>query len=75
MVSKYWQMQGLTDNDRQSDGRTFERSTGVLGCNECCNGDRCDDRSHVNRANCPYCLGTGTPKSKSGLGGEPNSEL
>ena len=28
-------------------------------CDECCNGDRCDDPTHFNRPNCPHCLGTG----------------
>jgi hypothetical protein len=28
-------------------------------CDECCNGDRCDDASHSERANCQYCKGTG----------------
>ena len=28
-------------------------------CDECCNGDRCDDPSHRDRRHCPYCAGTG----------------
>lgn len=28
-------------------------------CNHCCNGDRCDDPSHHDRAHCPHCHGTG----------------
>lgn len=28
-------------------------------CDHCCNGDRCDDRTHLSRDRCPYCLGTG----------------
>lgn len=28
-------------------------------CNHCCNGDRCDDRSHYDRNHCPHCHGTG----------------
>jgi hypothetical protein len=32
---------------------------GGTHCDHCCNGDRCDDRSHYDRARCPYCLGTG----------------
>ncbi|CAM8627598.1 COG4422 Bacteriophage protein gp37 [Comamonadaceae bacterium] len=31
-------------------------------CNHCCNGDRCDDRSHFNRSHCPFCRGTGEQK-------------
>lgn len=32
---------------------------GDYRCDHCCNGDRCDDRTHLDRARCPYCLGTG----------------
>jgi hypothetical protein len=28
-------------------------------CAECCNGDRCDDLSHHDRATCPHCKATG----------------
>lgn len=28
-------------------------------CAHCCNGDRCDDSTHLDRQHCPYCLGTG----------------
>jgi len=28
-------------------------------CNECCNGDRCDDPTHHSRQHCPHCKGTG----------------
>lgn len=31
-------------------------------CNHCCNGDRCDDRSHYERRYCPHCRGTGRQK-------------
>jgi hypothetical protein len=27
-------------------------------CDECCNGDGCDDPSHSYRPNCRACLGT-----------------
>ena len=27
-------------------------------CDECCNGDRCDDPTHTSRENCRHCLGT-----------------
>lgn len=30
-----------------------------MHCNHCCNGDRCDDASHMDRNRCPYCVGTG----------------
>jgi protein gp37 len=52
--------------------RTFETGRGPYGtekpillCDHCCNGDRCDDRSHCERGrpewrvHCPYCRGTG----------------
>lgn len=28
-------------------------------CDECCNGDRCDDPTHFERQFCPHCKGTG----------------
>jgi hypothetical protein len=28
-------------------------------CDECCNGDRCDDPDHVDRSRCPHCKSTG----------------
>ncbi|WP_330208976.1 hypothetical protein [Pseudomonas sp. Z13] len=28
-------------------------------CDHCCNGDRCEDASHVERSKCQYCKGTG----------------
>lgn len=58
-ISEYWRRQGKTEADKRA-GRTFERSDGVLACNECCSGDRCDDPTHRRRENCLYCLGTGT---------------
>jgi ribosome modulation factor len=35
------------------------RTWGGDRCDHCCNGDRCDDRTHISRERCPYCLGTG----------------
>lgn len=35
------------------------RSDGRPNCNHCCNGDRCDDPTHIDRRVCPYCRGTG----------------
>lgn len=58
-LSEYWRRQGKTEADKKP-GRTWEMSSGRLGCSECCNGDRCDDPTHYNRDNCPFCLGTGT---------------
>ena len=57
-VSCYWHMHSKTIADRRP-GRTFKRSDGSLGCDECCNGDRCDDPSHFSRDSCPFCLGGG----------------
>lgn len=31
----------------------------VVLCDECCNGDRCDDPTHRRRESCHACLGTG----------------
>lgn len=33
---------------------------GTYYCDYCCNGDRCDDASHVARHKCPHCKGTGS---------------
>lgn len=30
-----------------------------IGCNACCNGDRCDTRGHYDRRTCPLCGGAG----------------
>lgn len=40
----------------KADPRTWDEGT---RCNECCNGDRCDDSDHHDRRSCPYCYGTG----------------
>lgn len=61
IYSKYWINALRTDTvtvDRLQFGRTYE-SNGKLYCDECCNGDRCDDPTHRRRESCPYCLGTG----------------
>lgn len=39
--------------------RTWAFSDGHLGCDHCCNGDRCDDSTHTDRAFCGHCRGTG----------------
>lgn len=65
-MSKYWQNILKKENAEISDlreGRTFDWYNGKLGCNECCNGDRCDDPTHRSRESCPYCLGTAQNKS------------
>lgn len=56
-ISKYWQTKGKTLADK-TEGRVFQRSNGIYMCNECCNGDRCDDPSHQYRPECRACLGT-----------------
>jgi hypothetical protein len=45
-------------------GRSFRASNGRLMCEECCWGDRCDDKSHYQRGlpegapgTCPFCKG------------------
>jgi protein gp37 len=44
--------------------RTWGRnSDGSWGCNTCCNGDRCDDPSHVDRSRCGVCHGSGVVAS------------
>lgn len=44
-------------------------------CDHCCNGDRCDDRSHYYRPECPYCHGTGgMPFQWVIVGGESGNE-
>lgn len=60
-VSCYWAAHGKTLSDRKAGGRTFLCSDGSRGCDECCNGDRCDDPSHFYRENCPFCLGSNSP--------------
>ena len=54
-------MKAAIENWPSGSKRTFKRSDGSIGCDECCNGDRCDDRTHHDRDNCPFCLGSGTP--------------
>jgi hypothetical protein len=56
-ISEYFKHQGNTIADKKH-GRTFQLSNGTHMCDECCNGDRCDDPTHRLRSQCPYCLGT-----------------
>jgi hypothetical protein len=56
-VSRYWEQKGVDESQRKH-GRTYEIK-GKFGCDECCNGDRCDEPTHKLRPECPYCLGTG----------------
>lgn len=62
-ISQYWKNLGVT---QKSEGRVFKTDSNYMHekgiyymCNECCNGDRCDDPSHSYRPNCSACLGTG----------------
>lgn len=62
-ISNYWKIQRVF---LKQDGRVYDTGSKYLnkkgifyGCNECCNGDRCDDPTHRYRKECPYCLGTG----------------
>lgn len=55
--SQYWKNNNVTT---KSEGRVWQRSNGEYACNECCNGDRCDDPRHRDRSSCPACLGTGS---------------
>lgn len=57
-ISKYFQYHGKTEADKKH-GRTFQLSNRTYMCDECCNGDRCDDPTHRLRENCSACLGTG----------------
>jgi hypothetical protein len=54
--SQYWKNQGVTE---KSEGRVYGDDKTGYGCNECCNGDRCDDPTHSHRSSCHACLGTG----------------
>jgi hypothetical protein len=62
MISEYWKTQGKTEADKKI-GRTWRAGENDLRCDECCNGDNCDDPTHYRRSNCPYCLGTGVNAS------------
>lgn len=60
MVSLYWKNRGNTEADRR-EGKTFKRSDGTLGCDECCTKmiTQIPCPEHFHRESCPYCLGTG----------------
>lgn len=47
----------MTKPDERQTPRTWNDG---WRCAECCNGDRCDDSSHYDRAKCPHCKGTGS---------------
>lgn len=67
-VSCYMAGLGKTPADKRTDGRTFQsiyNKTIFTHCDECCNGDRCDDPSHGSRESCHYCLGSGVIATKT----------
>lgn len=49
--------------------KTFgtQKTDGTYYCDYCCNGDRCDDSSHVARHKCIHCKGTGSLHSNKYL--------
>lgn len=53
-----------------------QRWDGRSWCNRCCNGDRCDDMTHVERRNCTACGGSGVVDKLSWmiLGGESGDD-
>lgn len=70
--SAYWKNYGVT---KKSEGRTWSRDDGSYsGCDECCNGDRCDDPTHRNRSSCHACLGTGQNLTSERLNAEFQSK-
>lgn len=77
-ISEYWQNQGVT---KKGEGKVHEFNSEYMnaqgiyyGCNECCNGDRCDDPTHRNRSSCHACLGTGQNLTSERLNEEKRRE-
>lgn len=73
-ISEYWQYNGVTE---KKEGRVFDIESKFLNgrgiyymCDECCNGDRCDDPTHRRRENCRACLGTGSNATSDRLNQE-----
>lgn len=57
VMGKNFELKELRGEEMPKD---FKYSNDKYWCDECCNGDRCDDNTHLNRKYCPYCKGTGT---------------
>ena len=70
-ISEYWKNMGVT---QKNEGRVYKSSIGYI-CDECCNGDRCDDPTHRRRENCRACLGTAQNLTSERLNKEKNHEL
>lgn len=73
-ISEYWKNNGVT---KKSEGRVFDIGSTYLNergtyfmCDECCNGDRCDDPTHRRRSSCHACLGTGSNATSDRLNAE-----
>ncbi len=56
---KYERAPSVTRGDLNPAERQFFSDP---GCAHCCNGDRCDDPTHLERRRCPYCRGTGSAR-------------
>jgi hypothetical protein len=64
-VSCYAHAQGKTPKDKR-EGKVWVSSykgSPHAMCDECCNGDRCDDPTHFDRSSCPFCLGSAYNKT------------
>jgi len=54
---------GTTQYIQLKTGETIKVWTYIVdsgyGCDNCCNGDRCEDRTHIAREDCTHCQGMG----------------
>jgi hypothetical protein len=51
-ISCYWHGQGKTSIVGVRAVEPLKDQMDHVGCDECCNGDRCDDRTHFDRDSC-----------------------